>query len=299
MTASPLLPPPPHHAAVPRSWRGMALPELLVALVIGLLVVLAAGQLMVASSRAYAAQEQDAGMDEAALHALDLITRAVRQRAAPAAVDGTPALQGRDAQVPGSSGNGLADARDGAINGSDMLAVRVTGAGTPADGSVLGCAGFAVAAQDDGWSVFHVARGVGDVPELRCRYHAGNGWGADALVAGVAGFQLLYGVDTDAVPDGVANGYLHAAAIDAIDTAGRAGDAAWRSWWGRVVSVQVALVLRGARDTVAPVPIDLFGAAYTAAATGDPGVHLEKEALAGHAHRLYRTTVALRAPGAP
>jgi type IV pilus assembly protein PilW len=58
----------------------------------------------------------------------------------------------------------------------------------------------------------------------------------DEIAVGVEDMQLLYGFDTDA--DGLANAYVRA---DAIDTA--AGE------WRQVVSVRVALLMRGFGDT--------------------------------------------------
>jgi len=57
---------------------------------------------------------------------------------------------------------------------------------------------------------------------------------AEELLIGIENMQLVYGVDTDATADGVANRYLDA---DEIDGAGNRE-------WARVVSVRVDLLLR-------------------------------------------------------
>jgi len=57
---------------------------------------------------------------------------------------------------------------------------------------------------------------------------------AEELLIGVENMQLVYGVDTDATADGVANRYLDADEIDGTSN----------KEWGRVVSVRVDLLLR-------------------------------------------------------
>jgi type IV pilus assembly protein PilW len=156
-----------------------------------------------------------------------------------------------------------------------------------------------------------VARGADGSGELRCKYRAaGGGWGADAVIAGVHSFQVLYGLDTDEPQDGVPNRYLNASAINELDgalvlagttAAEREHDLRRRTRWKRVVSVQYALLLRGAKsdgrgrervyDLFGPVYGDAFGAM-------DPGTRLREDTLAGRSapreRRLFAATVALR-----
>jgi type IV pilus assembly protein PilW len=303
----------------PRRERGLTLAEMLVALTVGLAVVLGAGRLLAMASAAYAAQMEAAAVDDGGRYALDLIGRALRQAAwvDPAALaagfgadPGT--LPARLAGLDAHSLNKTTSAIDGplpdAVNGSDVLALRYPGAG-PApdgDGSVLSCAGFAHAAGEEGWSIFYVARNAEGEAELRCKYRGASSWGADALVTGVDGFQVLYGVDTDTPRDFVANRYLNAAAIAALDAAlGLGADAQAlnrQTHWKRVVSVRVGLLLHGARPTrtdTQHLGHDLLGAAYAAsgAATSDPGSSLQEAgmpaALRARERRLFTATVAL------
>jgi type IV pilus assembly protein PilW len=164
----------------------------------------------------------------------------------------------------------------------------------------------------DGWSVFYVARNGHGEPELRCKYRAAGGWGADAVVAGVDGFQVLYGLDTDAIPDGVANRYVNASAIAALDAALVPGASAFdsatgqlrRSHWNRVVSVKVALLLRGAQagqGARADATYDLFGSVYGGMQGAiDRGTRLAEADLAADApvreRRLFASTFVLRGP---
>ncbi|MFL6674583.1 MAG: PilW family protein [Massilia sp.] len=307
---------------------GVTMAELLVSMALGLLVLLGAGALLVAANRAYVAQAEAAAVDDGGRYALELIGRAVRQaayidweqvdpRLGPD--DTAPAqLAGLDNRSVSKTAAGIANPLPDAVNGSDVLAVRFAGAG-PApdgDGSVTSCAGFPVHAHEEGWSIFYVARNGQGESELRCKYRGASSWGADAVVAGVDGFQVLYGVDTDPIPDGVANRYLNASAIAALDAAlplagatpaERDRDRRRRTFWKRIVSVKVALLLHaptGGQGTAAGATYDLFGSLYGKAhSAGDPGTRLSEAGLAGDGRarerRLFSTTIALRghAPG--
>jgi type IV pilus assembly protein PilW len=304
--------------------RGLTLVELMVSMAIGLGVLLAAGALLASANRAYVAQLDAAARDEDGRFALELLGRAVRQAsyvdweqvdpgagpdsAAPAA------LAGLDARSIGKNVDGIDNPLPDAANGSDVLAVRFAGAG-PApggDGSVTSCAGFPVHAHAEGWSIFYVARNAQGEAELRCKYRGTGSWGADAVVSGVDGFQVLYGVDTDPAPDGIPNRYVNAGALAALDAAlvltgatpaERAADLRRRTWWKRVVSVKVGLLLHGTQPGIdgLPATYDLFGPAYgQAQGAADPGTRLQLAQLDGGAglreHSLFAATFVLHVP---
>lgn len=291
--------------------RGMTLAELMVALTIGLGIVLMAGRLLVLANGAYAAQIESAGVEDGGRFAIDLIGRAVRAAGAidadtladPAA-DSVPArLAGLDARTLPRATAGIDDPLPAAVNGSDVLAVRFPGD----SGVAVDCAGFPIAAGEEGWSIFYVAHSGAGEAELRCKYRGAAHWSADAVVSGVDGFQVLYGVDTDDPPDGVANRYVNATAIDALDAAYSGLPAAEfnrRTHWKRVVGVRVGLLLHGSRPTrTAPgsAHFDLLGAGYAdAVGADDPGSSLPEtgmtQDLRRRERRLFTFTVALPAP---
>jgi type IV pilus assembly protein PilW len=295
--------------------RGMTIPELLIALTIGALVTLAAGSLLAIANTSYAAQLEAAALDDGGRYATDLVARAVRQAGLrdwdtfdPAAgIDplAPPRIMGLDARSIAKTANGINDPLPDAANGSDVLALRYQGAG-PApdgDGSALNCAGFPVHAHEDGWSIFYVAKNTQGEAELRCKYRGTSSWGADAVVAGVDTFQVLYAVDTDTPTDGVANVYLNASAVTALDAAYAPGPALQEhTHWKRVLAVRVALVLHGARPSYLDretTVYDLFGAPYSAARGGlDAGTRLTEDSLAPglrlRERRQFVTTVRLR-----
>jgi len=298
--------------------RGLTLIEMMVALAVGMAVVLAAGQLLGLANAAWAAQTEVAAIDDGGRYALELMGRALRQAAwtdpaqfeAGAAV--APArLAGLDAQSLSKATAAIDNPLPDAVNGSDVLAVRFPGAGAApdGDGSVTSCAGFPVADGEEGWSIFYVARNGDGEAELRCKYRGGANWSADAVVAGVDGFQVLYGIDTDTPRDHVPNRYVNAAAIAALDAA--LGLAAGteefhrRTHWKRVASVRIGLLLHGARPTRhggATMAYKLLGTTYDAspAAAADAGSILDEAAMPAilreRERRLFTTTVALPSP---
>ena len=317
-------------STVLRRHRGMSLVELLVALSLGALLMLAASSVLLAASGSYGDQSASARLDDNGRYALDTIARAVRQTAyvnwdssaAPVAHADydSASIAGLDARSLGKNSDGISEALPDARHGSDVLALRYYGAGKEegGDGSVLNCAGFGVGAAQTqaqrGWSIFYVAQGADGEGELRCKYRSANGWGADAVIRGVDGFQVLYGLDTDTPPDGVANRYVNASTLDAddaalvlagADVAARQRDFHRRTHWKRVASVRVALLLHGEAgqtDKMAelgPAQFDLFGTAYAEAhGTGDKGVRIVRASLAAatrsRLRQLVQTSIMLR-----
>lgn len=311
--------------------KGFGLVELMLALAIGTVLALAASAMLVGAHASYQRHGGSARLDDSGRQALAIMTRAVRQAGAgmadaASAGTGAGALAGRgNGMVAGAAPGGAAGvalppaappaisgldaagiARDSygidgpwpaAVHGSDVLAVRFAGAGGgDGDGSVTDCAGFAIAEGDQGWSIFHVARGADGDGELRCKYKGKSGWGADAIVRGVDALQILYGIDTDDPADGVPNRYLAA-----TDVAALAGGNGWR----RVASVRIALLLHGERHSdpgAPPVAHDLFGSGYTALAGGrDAGVRFDENALPAaqrqRVRRVVGATVSMRNGG--
>jgi type IV pilus assembly protein PilW len=299
-----------------RRQRGMTIAGLLVAMTVGLGVLLGAAGLFIWANRAFAAQVETAAMDDAGRYALEAVARAVRQSAAADWEGGGPdpaapaSLAGLDAHSVLRTGFALDNAPAASVNGSDVLAVRFPGTGAPpnGDGTSLDCAGFSVHRNEEGWSIFYVARNAQGDAELRCKYRGASAWSADAVVGAVDSFQVLYGLDADG--DGAPERYLNATALTDLDdglalagasAAERAAELRRRTHWKQVASVRVALLLHGpasrlasARDLV----YDLFGRDYGDLAGGDDaGTRLQEAALSDGDSPRYRkvfgTTIAL------
>lgn len=293
---------------------GLTVTELMVALTLGMAVALVAVSLLVSASSAWVAQAEAANVDDAGRFALAVIERAARQASfvdwehsgAGADPAQPSAVRGLDAASLSSSMPGMTDPRPPAVNGSDVLALRFTGAGRGnGDGSATTCAGFSVGAGQEGWSIFYVGLGPEGVPELRCKYRGANNWSAEAVVGGVDSFQVLYGID--------GSRYLRASDINALDQAlaveggsaqERDRDRMRKSWWKRVASIKVALLVHGARRSQqagGPPLYQLFGAAYSdSAARTDAGTSVARAAmppaLQQRARRLFSATIMLRNP---
>jgi type IV pilus assembly protein PilW len=300
---------------------GFTIAEFMVAMSLGLAVLLAAGSLLIGTTRAHAALLESAEMDDSGRYAMDALARAVRLAghvdwaAHPTPDPAAPALiAGLDARSLTHSGAGIDTPLPDAANGSDVLALRFTGTGPPpnGDGGTLDCAGFPVHRDEEGWSIFYVARNAQGDAELRCKYRGAGSWSSDAVAGRVDSFQVIYGLDLDG--DGAPNRYVNATAIEALDAAlvlvgatvdERAADLRARTHWKRVAAVRVGLLLHGPRlDAGAGTNVvyELFGPAYVAAlAAGDRGSRLAALELdrrtAPRMRKVYGATVAL--PVAP
>jgi type IV pilus assembly protein PilW len=273
---------------------GLALPELMVALAIGLVLILASTALLMLTRSTYLLTDDRARIEESGRFALDIVSQAVRQAgyrdwSVTGAVDTTwPAVTGLDARSLKDASDDLDGPYGTTVNGSDALALRFDGnASGSGDTVTKNCAGASVPADGPGagWSIFYVANDSIGEPELRCKYRTGSGWKSDALVRGVDGFQVLYALDSDLV-DNAPRRYRSASAV-ALEPDG----------WRRVSALKVALLLRGSLAGPARARrYDLFGVDDVDAA--DSGVRVEEgrlpEASRGLLRRVYGATVFLR-----
>lgn len=288
---------------------GLALSEVLVAMALSLLVILAAASLLHASNSDFLHNGANTRIDDNGRFALAIVGQALRQAgypgepgdqggaeaAAPAGALPPLAIEGRDAASVAGSANGLG-APLPAINGSDAIAIRyapgalagVGGAGS----AMLNCAGFPASPGEWAWSIFYVAEASDGVAELRCKYKGPHGWGSDAVIRGVDSFQALYGIDTDTPRDNIPNLYLSADAIDARDAALPPAEQAMRPTWRRVTSVRIALLLHGERGSRTGNQLSTYELL--------PGERLDEArlppAMQRRARRLFAATVALRNP---
>jgi len=280
---------------------GLAVTEVLIAMALSLLVVLAAASLLHASNGDFLHNGANTRIDDNGRFALAIIGQALRQAGYPGepgeqSAAGTPlAVDGRDAASVASNSNGLGTALP-AINGSDAIAIRYAPAaiGGAAGGAMLNCAGFPAASGEWAWSIFYVAQASDGVAELRCKYKGQHGWGDDAVVRGVDAFQVVYGIDTDTPRDNIPNLYLTANAISARDAALPVAEQAMRPNWRRVTSVRIGLLLHGERGS----RIGSRLSSYDLLPGADPAARLDEASLPPpmqhRARRLFSATVALR-----
>jgi len=309
--------------------RGVTLVELMIAMAVGLFVVLAATTLLVSARTTYLAQDDEARIQETGRYVLDVLSRAVRQASHKtwdaervATTDWfafDPDVIGLDARSLRSRTPGIEAPLLKSVNGSDVLAIRFFGAGNGenGDGTMLNCAGFAIPAPSpadmtaDGrtWSIFYVATDDSGEPELYCKYQGKSNWTSQSIARGVESFQVLYGLDTDM--DGFPNRLLNASGINALDdelvlhganAIERAKDRAKKTHWKKVVTVKVAMLIRGAHDVRWNGPANgyaLFGDTYgNEYADEDLGVLIRDadlpRAVRGKLRRVFSMTIRLR-----
>lgn len=290
---------------------GLAVSELLIAMALSLLVVLAAATLLHASNADFLHNGAHTRIDDNGRFALAIIGQSLRQAGYPGepgergdggGAPSTPpplAIEGRDAASVASNSDGLGAATP-AVNGSDALAIRYAPGAIPSAGgagsAMLNCAGFPANRGEWAWSIFYVARASDGVAELRCKYKGQHGWGDDAVIRGVDALQVAYGIDTDTPRDSIPNLYLAASAIDARDAALPAAEQATRPNWRRVTSVRIALLLHGERGSRGGSRLST----YELLPGADPAARLDEAslppAMQHRARRLFAATVALRNP---
>ena len=313
---------------------GVTLTELMIALVLGALVVLAATSMVVTSRGTYRTQDDSTRIAESSRFGLELINRMVRlagytnygdDQAVPAfytpdaswvatdayALNG-PNLTGADNSKPGGgTGSGY--------NGSDSVTIRYFGASngipgatsTPADGNILDCAGIAVPAPTTdvvayttsrAYNVLFVDLDVDGEPALKCRRQtydaatgAPTGYNTQTLVRGVESFQVLYGEATFA-----AGADPDSVAPVSIAYHQGIGGANPVINWDNVVTVRIAMLLRsdvGAQVDTSGATYHLFGLTYPNEGT-DPGTLFDTATLSaserGRLRRVVETTVFVR-----
>lgn len=271
-------------------YQGSALTELLIAAALSMAMVLSAITVIQVANQAYFWHQENAVIEEHANYVTELITRAVRQAAYRDYVqpmtnydelDFGAYIKGADNRSLKPGSQGWTELNPHAIHGSDVLAVHFAGASDSQDASRINCAGFRVAraasaSEDEGWSIFYVAENAYGESELRCKYRGAQEWQSQALIEGVEGFQVLYGVDTDG--DGWSNCYVNATAIDDHDRAAGLNGSPVVAWWSKIVSVQIALLLRASgkfNSQHQQKDLHLFGERYSAKySERDPGTYI-------------------------
>ncbi|MGH8751673.1 MAG: PilW family protein, partial [Burkholderiales bacterium] len=161
--------------------RGFSLIEIMIALVIGLIIIVALGQVFLGNKQTYKTQEDLARMQEDARFALETMSRAMRiagyKGNGSAAVFPNPVLDGTDS---------------GSATGSDSLIVRYAGSdslGAPgtADGSVTDCLGVGVALNTISFNRFYIANDPANnnEPTLFCDTTDDGVANGTALIPGV------------------------------------------------------------------------------------------------------------------
>lgn len=153
-----------------------------------------------------------------------------------------------------------------AAGASDSLLVRFFGRANwesgktdEADGTIINCIGLpqtppgaTPTMADRAWSLFYVAAGPANEPELNCKYRDDDGnFKTEAIVRGVEVFKVMYGYDID--NDGAPNKWLNskqvaAQALTAGTDSCMPSSCTNNDKWRKVVAVRVGMILRSAKD---------------------------------------------------
>jgi len=238
--------------------HGLSLVELMIALVISLLIVIAASSFFLSSKGSRDTQEGASLLQDNARFATDIITRNIQQvgyqnyiagtsgadnrREVAAASDGQPDIRGYNNSAAGSSlDNGVHNRGTNRVNNSDTLITRFQGSGvTTGDGSIIDCLGQPIPQPDSpgerAFSIFEVRQSSATAePELRCK-NSVSASSVQPIVRGVETLQIMYGVDTN--NDSFVDRWLNAEEVNP------GGDATAIVDWGKVRSVRVGMILR-------------------------------------------------------
>jgi type IV pilus assembly protein PilW len=262
---------------------GMTLIELMVAMVIGMVVSLAAVTALIVARKGFSTVDAASQLRDNSRYASDLIQRIALQTGFKDALYATGVPNQKDlsddaagniaANVTGfnnASFNTTDLTSKGAgtpVNGSDVLILRYQSAklnsdpnSSVADGSMIDCAGNIITTvpvnRDDRMvSVFYVAVGTDGEPSLMCgRSNDGLApYNGQPIIQGVETFQVLYGVDGytaastafTGTADSVPERYLRADQIVIGTGAGSTSTKATYDNWRRVRSIRIGMIVRG------------------------------------------------------
>ena len=259
------------------SQRGVTLVELMVAMAIGLVVVLAASVAFLAGKKLFNTDADVQAAQDSLRFARHVVQSVVRQAGyadyAPdrlndgvAVIASNAVLLGNgagtdDLNVVGAT-NATVKSNDGSIGAhdtddktqNDSLLVRFFGRSKAdadaADDTIIDCLGHpqkgpsaTPTATDRVWSFFYVSAGDDEVPALYCKLQTKcGGFDSEQLARGVEKFKVVYGFDGDG--DSVPEAWIDAKAIEAR---AKAAGAQVSLEWRKIVAVRVGIVVRSDR----------------------------------------------------
>lgn len=243
---------------MPRHQAGFSLMELMIAITLGLVVLLAVGSIYVGSQQTYRVQEDNARIQEAGRYALEVLGRSIRQAGANAEMNFNKTAAALQCNVPG-----VCDA----IGGAD--GVIVAGVASPDTLIVQFYAGMEELNSGSGLWIARDCTGgqaaLGTVvtntfsingTNLRCTGSVGGV--PQPLVDNVVDFQVVYGIDNDLSGN---PGYQSADLYVAAPTAAQ---------WPSVVTARVCVQIRSANNGLTTSPqtyLNCAGALGTATGT--------------------------------
>ena len=252
----------PHKATsqlgMPRHQAGFSLVELMIAITLGLIVLLAVGSIFIGSRQTYRVQEDNARLQEAGRYALEVLGRSIRQAGANAEMNFNKTAVALQCNVPG-----VCDAIGGAdgvivagVASPDTLIVQFyAGSEELNSGSGLWIARDCTGGQAVLGAVVTNTFSINGT-NLRCTGSVGGV--PQPLVDNVVDFQVVYGIDNDLSGN---PGYQSADLYVAAPTAAQ---------WPSVVTARVCVQIRSANNGLTTSPqtyLNCAGALGTATGT--------------------------------
>jgi type IV pilus assembly protein PilW len=253
--------------STPKRQAGLTLVEMMIAITLGLVVLLAIGSIYSSSRQTYRVQEDNARIQESGRYALEVIGRSIRQAGADAEMSFNPVV------ITAECGTAApCNTIFGTNAATDTLAVQFYAGREELNGGVWitrDCTGGAVGA---GALPANVVTNTFDVTGGSLRCTGGTG-GTQALVSDVEDLQVVYGIDTNS--DQAADQY--------VATPGN---------WSQVVTARVCVQVRSANNGLATTPQTYLNCAGALGTT--PGATTTAGAGDLRLHRTFVATYNLR-----
>jgi type IV pilus assembly protein PilW len=171
----------------PKRQAGLTLVEMMVAITIGLVVLLAIGSIFIGSRQTYRVQEDNARIQEAGRYALEVIGRSIRQAGADAEMNSNPVAITLECVAPTC----IAIDNNGVAAATDTIRTQFYAGREELNGGAWitrDCTSGAVAAGTLATNIFNL-----NGTDLRC---TGGVGGMQPLVSDVEDLQVVYGIDT-------------------------------------------------------------------------------------------------------
>ncbi len=256
---------------MPRHEAGFSLVELMIAITLGLIVLLAVGSIYIGSRQTYRVQEDNARLQEAGRYALEMLGRSIRQAGANAEMNFNKTATALQCNVPGVC-NAIGGVNGVAVTDPDTLTVQFYAGSEELDPALPGWIARDCTGGKANPALGQVVTNTFNITatNLRC---TGSVGGAQPLVENVEDLQVVYGID-DTDVSGNPN-YRSADLYVAAPTAAQLPS---------VVTARVCVQIRSVNNGLTSSPqkylncagalgVDTSATGFTTAAVGDLRLH--------------------------
>jgi type IV pilus assembly protein PilW len=286
----------------------------MIAMALGMLIIIAISSLVLSGKTIQSTQMSASIVHDTAMNALNNIARSAKQAGftdystaasiLKSTANASPNIVGLDASTLKATTYGIENPIKSPSLTSDVLAVRFSGLHQHSSADfITNCAGFEVPVEnsddDRGWSIYYVANDSTGEPNLYCKYK-NKTFTAQSIAAGVESFRVLYGLDTSNPPNKIANKFLSATEIDALDAGIPKGDLNKKTHWKKITAIKVALLIHGPIDSPAnnqQMTFNLFGTAYPSSGNATAATITDADTPTKYKRRIrkiFSTTIQIK-----